>query len=118
MKRYAILTLALAICGAMLVGCGCMNSGADVTTLPTNGETSMPATRPTTAPTTMPTTAPATMPTTLPETQETEVSPTDTTGALEGAIDDITGNPPDSTDTATTETGPSRGRSQGAMPRG
>ena len=60
MKKFALLTLTLSLCAAMLVGCGCMNTQADVTTLPTNGETSSPTTRPTTAPTTAPTTMPTT----------------------------------------------------------
>lgn len=111
MKRYAILTLALALCGAMLVGCGCMNTGSNVTTLPTNGETSAPPTRATTAPTTVPTT--------MPETQVTDDTgmhgATDTTGTLEGALDDITGHV---TEEATGETDMSRGRQRGIVPRG
>lgn len=115
MKRYAILTLALALCGAMLVGCGCMNTGSNVPTLPTNGETSAPPTRATTAPTTEVTTAP----TTMPQTQSTEDTgmdtATDTTGTLEGALDDITGQ---DTQESTGAGDMPRGRQRGMMPRG
>ena len=63
MKKFVILSLALALSAYMLTGCGCMNTNADVTTLPTNGETSAPTTRPTTQPTTEPTTMATTQPT-------------------------------------------------------
>ena len=104
MKKFAILGLALALSAALLVGCGCTNSGKNVPTLPTNGETVTPTTRATTAPTTAPTT--------VPTTTATEV-PTDTTGTLEGTMDEILGG---STDDATTD--PVEGR-RGApmMPR-
>lgn len=106
MKKFVILGLALSLSAVMLVGCGCMNSGTDVPTLPTNGETSAP----TTAPTTVPTTAPATMPTTA----ATE-APTDTTGTLDGTMDDILGG---SADDATTVPGEGRSRGRGTvMPR-
>lgn len=58
MKKYTILALTLALCGALLVGCGCTNTDVK--------DTSAPTSRPTTAPTTMPTTAPTTMPSTAP----------------------------------------------------
>ena len=80
MKKFVILSLALALSATMLTGCGCMNTNADVTTLPTNGETSAPTTRPTTAPTTVPTTAPTEPeePTTAPtDPEETTPPPTD-----------------------------------------
>ena len=105
MKKFAILTLALSLCAAMLVGCGCMNTNADVTTLPTNGETVTPTARPTTAPTTAPTT--------MPTTASTE-APTDTTGTLEGAVDDIVGG---STDNTTGPADAGRSRSRGNGPR-
>ncbi len=60
MKKYTILALALALCGSLLVGCGCSNSGSDMTTVP-----------PTKAPTTAPTTAATTAPTTMPQTEPT-----------------------------------------------
>lgn len=106
MKKFALLTLSLCLFASLLVGCGCTNSGNDVPTLPTNGETVTPTTKATTAPTTMPTTAATTEP-------YTEI-PTDTTGTLEGAMDDIMGG---STDDATENTG--AGRNRGRMvPRG
>lgn len=115
MKRYAIVTMALALGCMMLVGCGCMNTGSDVTTLPTNGETAAPTTRATTAPTTEATT----MPTTMPETQATGDtgmdSTTDTTGTLEGAMDDITGQ---MTEESTGANDMGRGRQRGMMPKG
>ncbi len=83
MKKFAIFTLALSIAASMLVGCGCMNTDERVPTLPTNGETATPSTQVTTAPTTMPTTAVTTEPATH--------APTDTTGTLEGAVDDMLG---------------------------
>ena len=86
MKKFAILILSLALSCVLLVGCGCMNTGSDVPTLPTNGETSTPTRPETTAPRTAATTAPTTMPTT-----GTTEAPTDTTGTLEGAMDDILG---------------------------
>ena len=82
MKKFAIFTLVLALGAMMLVGCGCMNTETDVPTLPTNGET--------TAPTQAPTTEAATMPTTMATTAPSE-SGTDSTGTLEGAMDDILG---------------------------
>ncbi len=102
MKKFAILTLALSLSAAMLVGCGCMNTGSDVTTLPTNGETA--------SPTTHATTAPATMPSTMATTEAATDASTDTTGTLEGAMDDIMGG---STDDATTA--PMEGRSRSPM---
>lgn len=98
MKKFAIFTLALSLCTLMLVGCGCMNTGSDVTTLPTNGETASPTTRPTTAPTTMPTTVP---------TEATYDATTDTTGTFEGAMDDIMGGSADDT-TVPSDAGRSR----------
>lgn len=67
MKKYTTLALALALCCSMLVGCGCMNSNAEVT-VPT-----------TVAPTAAPTTVPTEAPTTRPATEAT-VQPTDITG--------------------------------------
>ncbi len=110
MKKLLILTLALSLCAAMLVGCGCMNTDNNVPTLPTNGETSSPTTRPTTAPTTEPTTAPTTMPTTEAPTETATDGTTDTTGPMEGAMDDILGG---STDDATTATGTGRSGGNG-----
>ncbi len=107
MKKFAILTLALSLSAAMLMGCGCMNTNAEVTTLPTNGETATPTARPTTAPTTMPTTVPHT-------TETHATSPTDTTGTLEGAMDDIVGG---STDNTTTPGDAGRSRTRGNGPR-
>ena len=69
MKKYTILALALILCGALLVGCGC--SGNVKTT-----------TNPTTAPTTKATTAPATEATTPPTTHATTV-PTETNHVTE-----------------------------------
>lgn len=106
MKKFAILTIALCMSAIMLVGCGCMNTNAEVTTLPTNGE----LTKPTTVPSTAPSTEPATMPTTA--ATENTVIPGDTgmatesTDTIEGAVDDILGG---STDDAT---GRSRGKIQ------
>lgn len=108
MKKFVIFALTLALGASLLVGCGCMNTNADVTTLPTNGETSEP-TRATTAPTTMPTTAPTTEATT-----EASSDPTDTTGTLEGAMDDIVGG---STDDTTMPQDAGRSRSGGNGPR-
>lgn len=105
MKKMICLALALSLCAAMLVGCGCMNTNPATTTLPTNGETAAPSTKATTVPTTEPTT--------MPTTQATE-APTDTTGTLEGAMDDIMGG---STDDATESTGAGRSRGR-MMPRG
>lgn len=110
MKKFALFTLSLCLCASMLVGCGCMNTGNDVTTLPTNGESSAPVTQATT----VPTTAPTTMPTTAPATEPYTEAPTDTTGTLEGAMDDIMGG---STGDPTDNTG--AGRNRGRMvPRG
>lgn len=105
MKKFAILTMALSLAAAMLVGCGCMNTNVDVTTLPTNGETVTPTTHVTTAPTTMPTTVPHT-------TETHATAPTDTTGTLEGAMDDIVGGTTDNT-TAPADAGRSRTRGNG-----
>jgi PBP1b-binding outer membrane lipoprotein LpoB len=85
MKKFAIFTLVLALGAMMLAGCGCMNTKPEVPTLPTNGETTSP-----TLATQAPTTEAATMPTTMATTAPSE-SGTDTTGPLEGAMDDITG---------------------------
>ena len=106
MKKFAILAMALSLSALMLVGCGCMNTGKDVPTLPTNGETSTPTTHATTVPTTQPTTAPTTAPT-----QDTA---TETTGILDGTMDDIMGG---SADDATVDTGTGRSRGR-IMPRG
>lgn len=106
MKKFLSFALALALGASMLVGCGCMNTGNDVPTLPTNGETSTPTTRPTTAATTAPTTMPTTAPTTEAATEDT----TDTTGVM----DDIVGG---STDDATVPSDAGRGRSFGNGPR-
>lgn len=89
MKKFAILTLAFALGASLLAGCGCMNTGADVTTLPTNGETASPAT--------LPATAPTTMPTTVPTTEVPGDTIPDTTGTLEGAMDDVVGGTADNT---------------------
>lgn len=109
MKKFAILTLALCLSAMMLAGCGCMNTNADVTTLPTNGESSAP-----TAATTMPTTAPSTESTSEAPTDATMDSGstdiTESTGMIEGAMDDIMGG---SADDATESTG--AGRSRGRM---
>lgn len=110
MKKLLILTMALSICAAMLVGCGCVNTDTNVTTLPTNGETATPSTQMTTVPTTAPTTAPTTMPTTEAPTEASS----DTTGPVEGAMDDILGG---STDDATTATGAGRSRGNGPSMR-
>lgn len=110
MKKFAIFTLVLVLGASMLVGCGCMNTNADVTTLPTNGETVTPTTRPTTAPTTEATT----MPTTAATTESTTDTAPDTTGALEGAMDDIAGG---STDDATQPAEAGRSRRSGNGPR-
>lgn len=81
MKKYTILALTLALCGAMLVGCGCMNNDAEVTTVPT---TTAPATVPTTAATTVPTT----VPTTMPETEPTAMDgSTNETAGEDGIVD-------------------------------
>lgn len=114
MKKFAILTIALCFSALLLVGCGCMNTNADVTTLPTNGE----MTKPTTAPSTAPSTEATTMPTTMPTTAATEDTGTasESTGPLEGAMDDIMGG---STDDATNATDAGRSRNRGTiMPRG
>ena len=105
MKKFAFLTLTLCLCTVLLVGCGCMNTSADVTTLPTNGE----LTRPTTAPSTAPSTTAATMPSSAP-TQDTgssaETGASESTGPLEGAMDDIMGG---STDDASGTSGADHG---------
>ena len=111
MKKFALLTLSLCLSAALLVGCGCMNTKADVPTLPTNGEMTTPTTQ-------MPATAPSSAPSTVPTTMATE-APTESTGPVEGAMDDIMGG---STDDATgndaTENG-NRNRSRGTViPRG
>lgn len=107
MKKIAILTLALCMSAVLLVGCGCMNTKADVPTLPTNGESTAPSRPETTAPSTV-------APTTMPTTAATDV-PTESTGMMEGAMDDIMGG---STDDATGDTGVT-GRNRGRiMPRG
>lgn len=85
MKKFVVFTLVMALAAAMLTGCGCMNTKADVPTLPTNGEASKP-TQATQAPTTEAPTVATTLPTTVP----TE-STADTTGPVEGAMDDILG---------------------------
>ena len=120
MKKFAILTIALCLSAMILVGCGCMNTNADVTTLPTNGE----MTKPTTAPSTAPSTEATTMPTTMPTTAATEDTgstgdtgaTSESTGPMEGAMDDILGG---STDDATDSSGAGRSRSRGSInPRG
>ena len=89
MKKYCILALALALCGAFLVGCGCSNSAAN-TTVPTT--IALP-TRETTAPTTAATTEATTMPTT-----EAATNPTDINGDISetagenGIVEDSTDN--------------------------
>ena len=87
MKKYTILALALALCGVLLVGCGCTNN-VD----PTVGTTMLPTNQPTTQPTTRPATEPTTRPTTAPETGEA----TDATGDIslmpEGPMDGVAGN--------------------------
>lgn len=112
MKKLALLTLSLCMCAVMLVGCGCMNTNADVTTLPTNGE----LTRPSTAPSTVPTTAATTTPTSAPTEDTATTGETgavmDTTGPVEGAVDDILGS-----STADTSGANGTGRSRGMMPR-
>ena len=109
MKKFAVLTIALCLSAMMLTGCGCMNTNADVTTLPTNGETASP-----TAATTMPT-----APTVTESSSEATVDPTissgnsaatESTGMIEGAMDDIMGG---SADDATQPTG--AGRNRGRM---
>lgn len=97
MKKFAILTIALCLSAIVLVGCGCMNTNADVTTLPTNGEMTKPTTAPSTQPSTAPSTAATTEPATMPSTGASE-TPSESTGPLEGAMDDIMGG---STDDAT-----------------
>ena len=105
MKKLVLFALTLALGASMLVGCGCMNTGNDVPTLPTNGETTTPTTHSTTAPTTMPTTAP----TTEAATEDTGDT-TDTTGVM----DDIMGG---STDDTSLPADAGRGRSFGNGPR-
>lgn len=115
MKKFGIITLTLALSAALLVGCGCMNTNADVTTLPTNGETVTPS-RPTTAPTTMPTTAATTESTpesTNESTADTSTGTGESTGALEGAMDDILGGSTDDATAATDTTGAGRSRGHG-----
>ena len=107
MKKFAILTLALCMSAVLLVGCGCMNTKADVPTLPTNGETSAPSRPETTAPSTV-------APTTMPTTAATDV-PTESTGTMEGAMDDILGG---STDDATGDTGTANRNRGRIIPRG
>lgn len=81
MKKYTLLALTLALCGAMLVGCGCMNSKPQVTTVPTT----MP---PTIAPTTAATTEATTVPTTMPETEPTAMDgSTNETAGENGIVD-------------------------------
>lgn len=83
MKKYTILALAFALCGIMLVGCGCTNN-VDPTTLPTNQSTTQPTTRPVTEPSTRPTTAP--------ETGEATDATGDTSMMPEGPMDGGAGN--------------------------
>ena len=106
MKKFVLFALTLALGASILVGCGCMNTGNDVTTLPTNGETAAPTTHAATAPTTVP----ATMPTTAPTTEAATDHTTDTTGIM----DDIVGG---STDDTTVPADAGRGRSFGNGPR-
>lgn len=91
MKKYSILALALALCGALLVGCGCsMGGNVDTTTVPS----STPAARETTAATTAPTTAATTAPTTQATTNPTDAfGDTSETAGENGVV------APDSTDT-------------------
>ena len=109
MKKIAILALVICLGAFMLVGCGCMNTKADVPTLPTNGESSEPSRPETTVPSTA-------APTTMPTTAATE-APTESTGMMEGAMDDIMGG---STDDATGPVGENgNARSRGTIiPRG
>lgn len=111
MKKYTILGLALALCGALLVGCGCMNTDTGTTsapsTLPTNGEPS----RATTEATTMPTTAATTAPTTEAATENGILPDMDATG-------DTTDNTDVIPDGATEETGGERSRSRRIPPMG
>lgn len=61
MKKYTILALALILCSALFVGCGCsgnVNTTTNPTTVPTSKPTTVPTTEMTTAPTTHATTAP------------------------------------------------------------
>lgn len=113
MKKFAIFTLTLALGTSMLVGCGCMNTGSNVTTLPTNGETVTPTTHVTTAPTTMPTTHPTTEAPTEHTTEHNPGAATEHTGigndVVGGSTDDATGA------TEGTDMGRSRSR---VIPRG
>lgn len=80
MKKYTFLALTLVLCGAMLVGCGCMNSNAEMTTAPT--------TKPTTVPTTAATTEATSAPTTMPETESTALDgETHETAGQDGIVD-------------------------------
>lgn len=98
MKKYCTLALALTICGALLMGCGCSNSAAN-TTPPT---TVMPTIRETVAPTTAPTTQATTMPAT-----EAATNPTDMYGDISetagenGVVEDTPST--ESTNDATTK---------------
>ena len=112
MKKFAIFTLTLSLCCALLVGCGCMNSKAEVPTLPTNGEAGS-TTHATQAPTTQPTTIPTTQPSSA-ATDATVQTTGPVDGTMDGAMDEIMGG---SADDATGITGPARGRS-GMIPRG
>ena len=111
MKKFAIFTLALSLAASLLAGCGCMNTAEDVTTLPTNGETVTPSTQMTTAPTTMPTTAATTEVAT-----DATTGTADTTGPVEGAVDDILGGSADDATAASDGTEPARGRRRMPMP--
>jgi hypothetical protein len=104
MKKFVIFTLALALGAMTLVGCGCMNTSTNVPTLPTNGETSRPtqATQPSASTET-------TAATTVPTTGSTEAA-TESTGTLEGAMDDILGGSTDDTTGTNGAGGNSRGR--------
>ena len=115
MKKFAIFTLTLALGAALLTGCGCMNTTADVTTLPTNGETVTPTTRPATAPTTVPATRPG-----VDSTESTGNTVPGTTGTMEGTMDEILGGSADDATTGNGRSGgmyPGRGRSYENGPR-
>ncbi len=116
MKKFAILTIALCLSAVLLVGCGCMNTNADVPTLPTNGEMSKPTTAPSTAPSTEATTMPTTAATEDTGSTGDTGATSESTGPMEGAMDDILGG---STDDATDSSGAGRSRSRGSItPRG
>ncbi len=96
MKKIFSLAMCLVLTGVLLVGCGCTNTGKNETSTPTG------ATQPTSLPTTIPTTAPAT--------QSTQPSMEETTDTGNGALEDASTGPIESTREA-------EGRARGVTPR-